>query len=70
MTIPAIARRFVQTPLVFRKGARAVIYVPRDRVHEKAIRGVMARHGWREVTASPAGERRRGGAPAGDGGQG
>jgi hypothetical protein len=49
VTTSRAPRRFVALPLVFRKGARTVRYVPRDRVHEKAIRAVMARHGWRPV---------------------
>ena len=41
--------RYHPRPLVFRKGHRTNTYLPTDKVHDKAIRGVMARHGWRLV---------------------
>ncbi len=44
---PACFRR---RPVGFRKGARVATYAPTDRIHEKAIRAAMARHGWRLVT--------------------
>ena len=51
-----LRHRFVAVPLMFRKDTRIVRYVPRDRVHEKAIRAVMARHRWRPVvTPMPPG---------------
>jgi hypothetical protein len=41
--------RYHPRPLVFRKGDRVRTYRPADKWQEKAIRGVMRRHGWRLV---------------------
>jgi hypothetical protein len=41
--------RYHPRPLVFRKGDRLRTYRPEDKWQEKAIRGVMRRHGWRLV---------------------
>ena len=46
-------RRYHPRPLVFRKGHRTNTYLPTDKVHDKAIRGVMARHGWRLMPGPP-----------------
>ena len=41
--------RYHARSLVFRKGDRMRTYRPTNKWQEKAIRGVMARHGWRLV---------------------
>lgn len=60
--------RYHPRPLVFRKGHRTNTYLPTDKVHEKAIRGVMARHGWRLVPDPSIASERRGASPRVDGG--
>jgi hypothetical protein len=51
--------RYRQAQLIFRKGRRLKVFVPRDEVHDKAVRAAMVRHGWRlaqvsEVTGDEA----------------
>jgi hypothetical protein len=45
--------RYRQTQLLFRKGLRLKVFVPRDEVHDKAVRAAMVRHGWRLAQVSP-----------------
>jgi hypothetical protein len=45
--------RYCQAQLLFRKGHRLKVFVPRDEVHDKAVRAAMVRHGWRLAQVSP-----------------
>ena len=42
--------RYRQAQLLFRKGHRLKVFVPRDAVHDKAVRAAMVRHGWHLVS--------------------
>ena len=44
--------RYRQAQLLFRKGRRLKVFVPRDEVHDKAVRAAMVRHGWLLVQVS------------------
>jgi len=44
--------RYRQAQLLFRKGLRLKVFVPRDAVHDKAVRAAMVRHGWRLAQVS------------------
>jgi hypothetical protein len=44
--------RYRQAQLLFRKGRRLKVFVPRDEVHDKAVRAAMVRHGWHLASVS------------------
>jgi hypothetical protein len=44
--------RYRQAQLLFRKGLRLKVFVPRDAIHDKAVRAAMVRHGWRLAQVS------------------